>query len=146
MIGLSYDGTLAEAVAARGEGLRTIVPEGAISSWYDYARDRDRLSRFPAGSHVVRSGRFVGCGHPRRHARHERDPDLHRRPHAVRSGNDRQPVGRRTLPARLPRGPLALAPRVKPTKLPIVTRGSIDVKNRDSVTRPKAVAPARRTP
>ncbi|MGW2158956.1 CocE/NonD family hydrolase [Nonomuraea sp. NPDC001699] len=40
MIGLSCDGTLAEAVAARGEGLRTIVPEGAISSWYDYARDQ----------------------------------------------------------------------------------------------------------
>jgi X-Pro dipeptidyl-peptidase len=41
MIGLSYDGTLAEAAATTGiAGLRTIVPEAAISSWYDYARDQ----------------------------------------------------------------------------------------------------------
>ncbi|MDX2527201.1 Xaa-Pro dipeptidyl-peptidase [Streptomyces europaeiscabiei] len=37
MIGKSYDGTIANAVAATGvEGLETIVPIGAISSWYDY--------------------------------------------------------------------------------------------------------------
>ncbi|MEV7867923.1 Xaa-Pro dipeptidyl-peptidase [Streptomyces sp. NPDC088124] len=37
MIGKSYDGTIANAVAATGvEGLRTIVPIAAISSWYDY--------------------------------------------------------------------------------------------------------------
>ncbi|MHA7957066.1 Xaa-Pro dipeptidyl-peptidase [Streptomyces sp. L500] len=37
MIGKSYDGTIANAVAATGvKGLRTIVPIGAISSWYDY--------------------------------------------------------------------------------------------------------------
>lgn len=41
MIGLSYDGTLAEAAATTGvPGLRAIVPEASISSWYDYARDR----------------------------------------------------------------------------------------------------------
>ncbi|WP_343951792.1 CocE/NonD family hydrolase [Nonomuraea longicatena] len=41
MVGLSYDGTLATAAATTGvEGLKTIVPEGAISSWYDYARDQ----------------------------------------------------------------------------------------------------------
>jgi X-Pro dipeptidyl-peptidase len=39
MIGKSYDGTLANGVAATGvEGLETIVPIGAISSWYDYTR------------------------------------------------------------------------------------------------------------
>ncbi|MEU9579592.1 CocE/NonD family hydrolase [Streptomyces chilikensis] len=39
MIGKSYDGTLANGVAALGtEGLETIVPIGAISSWYDYDR------------------------------------------------------------------------------------------------------------
>lgn len=39
MIGKSYDGTIANGVAATGvEGLRTIVPIGAISSWYDYYR------------------------------------------------------------------------------------------------------------
>ncbi|YCK35972.1 Xaa-Pro dipeptidyl-peptidase [Actinomadura sp. ATCC 39365] len=39
MIGKSYDGTLANAVAATGvEGLKTIVPISAISSWYKYQR------------------------------------------------------------------------------------------------------------
>ncbi|WP_257009747.1 Xaa-Pro dipeptidyl-peptidase [Evansella halocellulosilytica] len=39
MYGKSYDGTLANAVAATGvEGLETIVPVVAISSWYDYYR------------------------------------------------------------------------------------------------------------
>ncbi|MDF5758138.1 Xaa-Pro dipeptidyl-peptidase [Spongiactinospora sp. TRM90649] len=39
MIGKSYDGTLANAVAATGvEGLKTIVPISAISSWYRYQR------------------------------------------------------------------------------------------------------------
>jgi X-Pro dipeptidyl-peptidase len=39
MIGKSYDGTLANGVAATGvEGLETIVPVSAISSWYDYTR------------------------------------------------------------------------------------------------------------
>lgn len=39
MIGKSYDGTLANGVAATGvEGLETIVPIAAISSWYDYSR------------------------------------------------------------------------------------------------------------
>ncbi|MFJ7494241.1 Xaa-Pro dipeptidyl-peptidase [Streptomyces sp. NPDC097727] len=37
MIGKSYDGTIANGVAATGvDGLRTIVPISAISSWYDY--------------------------------------------------------------------------------------------------------------
>ncbi|MFE3826465.1 Xaa-Pro dipeptidyl-peptidase [Streptomyces sp. NPDC059092] len=37
MIGKSYDGTIANGVAATGvKGLRTIVPIAAISSWYDY--------------------------------------------------------------------------------------------------------------
>ncbi|GAA5059951.1 X-Pro dipeptidyl-peptidase [Thermocatellispora tengchongensis] len=39
MIGKSYDGTLANAVAATGvRGLETIVPISAISSWYRYSR------------------------------------------------------------------------------------------------------------
>ena len=39
MIGKSYDGTLANGVAATGvKGLKTIVPISAISSWYDYSR------------------------------------------------------------------------------------------------------------
>lgn len=39
MIGKSYDGTLANGVASMApEGLETIVPISAISSWYDYDR------------------------------------------------------------------------------------------------------------
>ena len=39
MIGKSYDGTLANGVAATGvEGLTTIVPISAISNWYGYSR------------------------------------------------------------------------------------------------------------
>lgn len=39
MIGKSYDGTLANGVAATGvAGLETIVPISAISSWYGYSR------------------------------------------------------------------------------------------------------------
>ncbi len=39
MIGKSYDGTLANGVAATGvEGLKTIVPVSAISAWYNYSR------------------------------------------------------------------------------------------------------------
>ncbi|GLW05486.1 Xaa-Pro dipeptidyl-peptidase [Microtetraspora sp. NBRC 13810] len=39
MIGVSYNGTLPNAVAATGvDGLKTIVPIAAISSWYDYYR------------------------------------------------------------------------------------------------------------
>ena len=41
MIGVSYNGTLPIAAASTGVvGLKTIVPIGAISSWYDYARDQ----------------------------------------------------------------------------------------------------------
>ncbi|MBC6448446.1 Xaa-Pro dipeptidyl-peptidase [Actinokineospora xionganensis] len=39
MIGKSWDGTIANGVAATGvDGLKTIVAIGAISSWYDYYR------------------------------------------------------------------------------------------------------------
>lgn len=39
MIGASYNGTLANAVAATGvKGLEAIIPVSAISSWYDYYR------------------------------------------------------------------------------------------------------------
>ncbi|GIF17028.1 Xaa-Pro dipeptidyl-peptidase [Actinoplanes teichomyceticus] len=52
MIGVSYNGTLPNAVAATGvEGLETIVPIAGISSWYDYYR---------AGGGVVAPGGFQG--------------------------------------------------------------------------------------
>ncbi|MFE9201419.1 Xaa-Pro dipeptidyl-peptidase [Micromonospora sp. NPDC007230] len=46
MIGKSYDGTLANAAAASGvDGLTTIVPISAISSWYDYSRSNGLVTR-----------------------------------------------------------------------------------------------------
>ena len=83
MTGVSYDGTLPNMVATTGvEGLETIVPISAISSWYDYYRanglvvaphsrrqgvgqniylgeDTDVLARFTAGNERV-AGR---CAH-----------------------------------------------------------------------------------
>jgi len=61
LIGKSYDGTLASAVAATGvEGLKTFVPIAAISSWYDYDRSQGLPYSFnyPAWlSQVVESAR-----------------------------------------------------------------------------------------
>ncbi|WP_253776272.1 Xaa-Pro dipeptidyl-peptidase [Goodfellowiella coeruleoviolacea] len=52
MIGVSYNGTLPNAVAATGvPGLEAIVPIAAISSWYDYYR---------AGGAVVAPGGYQG--------------------------------------------------------------------------------------
>ncbi|WP_053204977.1 Xaa-Pro dipeptidyl-peptidase [Jiangella muralis] len=46
LIGKSYDGTLANATAASGvDGLTTIVPISAISSWYDYTRSNGVVTR-----------------------------------------------------------------------------------------------------
>jgi X-Pro dipeptidyl-peptidase len=52
MIGKSWDGTVANGVAATGvEGLETIVPISAISSWYDYYRDNGVLYTVSGGPH-----------------------------------------------------------------------------------------------
>ncbi len=53
MIGKSYDGTLANGVAATGvEGLKTVVPVSAISAWYDYSRTGGvrHNTNYPGGS------------------------------------------------------------------------------------------------
>ncbi|MBB4909666.1 Xaa-Pro dipeptidyl-peptidase [Actinophytocola algeriensis] len=50
MIGKSWDGSVANGVAATGvEGLETIVPIAAISSWYDYYRDNGALYTIDGG-------------------------------------------------------------------------------------------------
>ncbi|MEV4412670.1 Xaa-Pro dipeptidyl-peptidase [Catellatospora sp. NPDC049609] len=64
MIGKSWDGTVANAVAATGvPGLATIVPIGAISSWYDYNRANGmvnpRVSSVPSLHNTV-NGRPSG--------------------------------------------------------------------------------------
>jgi X-Pro dipeptidyl-peptidase len=66
MIGKSYDGTLANGVAATGvEGLKTIVPIGAISSWYNYYRyaGLTYYNNGPGGlaSRIVSSTRKEAC-------------------------------------------------------------------------------------
>jgi X-Pro dipeptidyl-peptidase len=53
MIGKSYDGTLANGVAATGvDGLKTIVPVSAISAWYHYSRTGGvrHNNNYPGGS------------------------------------------------------------------------------------------------
>ncbi len=56
MIGKSYDGTLANGVAATGvDGLETIVPISAISSWYDYNRYQGAVKSFNYPSSLSRS-------------------------------------------------------------------------------------------
>jgi X-Pro dipeptidyl-peptidase len=53
MIGKSYDGTLANGVAATGvRGLKTIVPVSAISQWYLYSRTGGvrHNTNYPGGS------------------------------------------------------------------------------------------------
>ncbi|PRX95438.1 Xaa-Pro dipeptidyl-peptidase [Allonocardiopsis opalescens] len=63
MIGKSWDGSVANGVAATGvEGLETIVPLGAISSWYDYQRYNGvlRSSGYPTFLAEVVNGRPEG--------------------------------------------------------------------------------------
>jgi X-Pro dipeptidyl-peptidase len=60
MIGKSWDGSVANGVAATGvEGLETIVPISSISSWYDYQRFNGvlRASDYPEYLAQVVSGR-----------------------------------------------------------------------------------------
>ena len=60
MIGKSYDGTLANGVAATGvEGLKTIVPVSAISAWYNYSRTGGvrHNTNYPAGPQRQRHDR-----------------------------------------------------------------------------------------
>ncbi len=60
MIGKSWDGSVANGVAATGvEGLETIVPISAISSWYDYQRYNGvlRSPDYPEFLHSYVTGR-----------------------------------------------------------------------------------------
>lgn len=64
MIGKSWDGTVANGVAATGvDGLATIVPISAISSWYDYYRDIGALYTADFGPSWL-SGRVNGRPDP----------------------------------------------------------------------------------
>ena len=80
MIGKSYDGTLANAAAASGvEGLTTIVPISAISTWYYYTRMNGVVTRggsYPSSlsNTVTDSGRRAYCA-PTRNAMAAADGD-----------------------------------------------------------------------
>jgi X-Pro dipeptidyl-peptidase len=80
MIGRSYNGTLPNAVAATGvEGLTTIVPISAISSWYDYSRMggvRGSTAHYPAwlSNYVTDPSRQAHCA-PARDAMSALDGD-----------------------------------------------------------------------
>ena len=54
MEGLSYDGTMAYEVATTGvDGLKTVVPEGAISSWYDYSNTQGESHRYDGSDEAL---------------------------------------------------------------------------------------------
>jgi X-Pro dipeptidyl-peptidase len=64
MIGKSWDGSIANGVAATGvDGLATIVPISAISSWYDYMRFNGtlRAEGYPSYLQGVVSDRVAEC-------------------------------------------------------------------------------------
>ncbi|WP_225840011.1 Xaa-Pro dipeptidyl-peptidase [Streptomyces sp. NK08204] len=72
MIGKSWDGTIANGVAATGvKGLRTIVPISAISSWYDYY--------FAQGAPLYDGGPDELAGYVESDAAHTRCAAVHRR-------------------------------------------------------------------
>lgn len=79
MIGKSYDGTLANGVAATGvQGLKTVVPISAISDWYAYSRTGGIRfnTHYPASlsSTVTDAGRRAACA-PSRDAMSLQDGD-----------------------------------------------------------------------
>ncbi|OLF19056.1 X-prolyl-dipeptidyl aminopeptidase [Actinophytocola xanthii] len=61
MTGVSYNGTLPNQVATTGvEGLRTIVPVSAISSWYDYYRANGLVRAPHSNASAVGDNGFQG--------------------------------------------------------------------------------------
>ena len=61
MIGVSYNGTLPNQVATTGvEGLETIVPISAISSWYDYYRANGLVRAPHSNTQGVGNNAFQG--------------------------------------------------------------------------------------
>ena len=83
MIGKSYDGTLANGVAATGvEGLTTIVPISAISQWYEYSRTGGirHNTNYPGnslGNTRHQPGPAARCAPPSRTFMNDDDGDEH---------------------------------------------------------------------
>ncbi|GAA1346416.1 Xaa-Pro dipeptidyl-peptidase [Saccharothrix algeriensis] len=98
MIGKSYDGTIANGVAATGvAGLRTIVPIAAISSWYDYYRtdgavggggSPEQLARTVAGGNLGQDCSAAIRGLTRSFpANGDHSPGWEQRDYAAKAGN-----------------------------------------------------------
>jgi X-Pro dipeptidyl-peptidase len=61
MVGVSYNGTLPNQVATTGvDGLRTIIPISAISSWYDYYRANGLVVAPHSNTNGVGDNEFLG--------------------------------------------------------------------------------------
>jgi X-Pro dipeptidyl-peptidase len=61
MTGVSYNGTLPNQVATTGvEGLRTIIPVSAISSWYDYYRANGLVVAPHSNTQGVGDNQYLG--------------------------------------------------------------------------------------
>jgi X-Pro dipeptidyl-peptidase len=61
MVGVSYDGTLPNQVATTGvDGLETIIPISAISSWYDYYRANGLVRAPHSETQGVGDNAFLG--------------------------------------------------------------------------------------
>ena len=61
MTGVSYNGTLPNQVATTGvEGLKTIVPVSAISSWYDYYRANGLVVAPHSNTNGVGDNEYLG--------------------------------------------------------------------------------------
>ena len=61
MTGVSYNGTLPNQVATTGvEGLKTIIPVSAISSWYDYYRANGLVVAPHSQTQGVGENEFLG--------------------------------------------------------------------------------------
>ena len=86
MIGKSYDGTLANAAAAAGvDGLTTIVPISAISTWYNYTRQAGLgLSGWANNYAVEPLEHGDEPGPPGGLRRRSHDPERHRRRRELR--------------------------------------------------------------
>ena len=113
MIGKSYDGTLANGVAATGvEGLKTIVPISAISDWYRYSRMNG--IRLQHELPVVLANTVTNAA---RRARCARRPATHDERRRRRRDRRLQPVlGRAQPPARA--SPDVKACRLRRPRLP----------------------------
>ena len=76
MIGVSYNGTLPNQVATTGvEGLETIIPISAISSWYDYYRANGLVVAPHSETQGAGENGLPRRGHRRARLVHRRQPD-----------------------------------------------------------------------